>query len=541
MTNQLSVYLPDDYHLEQTFISNKAVQFTVMLSDVDIDKQAMEKSIEDELEASGSDDYYVQSTYAISEDIDNDAQELDSDLVLLIVFVGLTIIAILAYIHSKWIYVNDYFRIGSLFTAQVYIMDAVSDVFLAMSISDDILLILAITFIVLPVAITLYQLHHAINKWKRNDELSQWISDNVKILYILSVITGGAFAGISVCTSYAFSLTQTSFPLGKSQLLQFETKKMYSTVLLENIPQLGLQIYLLMQNSTSNEIVYISMAASIMSIIISVLSMISQRSVIRSRDYVSVEFDVKGAVIVSNINQCKNLKSKLQLQMSSLVGIEQELVEIVKPEQIKHGLRIMINFHINNTRAIDLSIETDIDKAQSTGEIANIMKESWNLSSSPTIENVKCSRHESKDRRDNTKVIKIKSVSMNSAKSDEQNEIQMNAEIAMSEFNTNDNVSELPPRISQPVNVTSGGNETMGGIMDEDSDSDDYHGQNVTSGSAFSNEAEIKYSMNSDGHQEMIDPNDGEIIYAINQTHPANNEVEAIDNDIINAVNDTTI
>ena len=55
------------------------------------------------------------------------------------------------------------------------------------------------------------------------------------------------------------------------------------------------------------------------------------------------------------------------------------------------------------------------------------------------IQNVKCSKHESKQRRDNTKAIKIKFL----------NNDQMNKEIIMSELNANyDNISEecpLPP------------------------------------------------------------------------------------------------
>ena len=154
------------------------------------------------------------------------------------------------------------------------------------------------------------------------------------------------------------------------------------------------------------------MVFSVLSIVISILTMISQRSIARSRDYVSVEFDVKGPTIVSNMGRCKNLKNKLQLQMSSLIGIEKELVEIVKPKQIKQGLRITVNFNINNTRAIDMNIEKDINKADSTGDIAKIMKESWNLSEEPRIENIEYSKYESKERRANMEVIAIMMIIM---------------------------------------------------------------------------------------------------------------------------------
>ena len=245
-------------------------------------------------------------------------------------------------------------------------------------------MIIAMIFIVLPILISLYQLHQAINKWKRNDELSQWISDNVQILYVTSVLTGSSFAGVALSTSNAFGLyqtslplNQTSLPLNKTQRLKFGIKRMYSIVLLENIPQIGLQMHLLTINRFSNHIVYISMAFSILSIIVSILAMLAQRSIVRARDYVSVEFDVKGEIIVSNMSKCKNQKNELQLQMSSLVGIEKKLIEVMRPKQIKQGLRFTINFFVSNTRAIDMNIENDINKAQTTGELADIMKKSW--------------------------------------------------------------------------------------------------------------------------------------------------------------------
>ena len=327
---------------------------------------------------------------------------------------------------------------------------------------------------------------------------------------------------------------------------------MYSTVLLENVPQFGLQIYLLIVDGGS-DIVCISMTFSVLSIIISILTMISQRSIVRTRDFVSVEFDVKGAMIVSNMEKCKNLRDKLQLQMSSLVGIEKELVEIIKPKQIKQGIKLIINFHINNTRAIDMNIAKDITEAYKSGQIANIIKDSWKLASAPNVENLKCSKHESKERRDNTEVIKVRSESMKSAKHTEGNMDHMNTEIAMSVLATNhEDNGELPPHI-EPVQSTAG-------ELVEDSDSDEYKTRKQTLGSNIGNEARIRYSMNSDGDKEVIggketagnvELNDNDIIDAVNHTAIYNNDAikaktmdyntASMDQDIVNVIKATNM
>ena len=127
-------------------------------------------------------------------------------------------IAMAAYIDAKYIRQNDYIKAGSILKASIHIMDTVSDIFLqslylhfiSRSWPSDLLQYQYLLH---------YQLYHATNKWKRSDELSRWISDNISILYIVSVLSGSSFAGIAICTSNAFGLYQTSMPLDKTQLL----------------------------------------------------------------------------------------------------------------------------------------------------------------------------------------------------------------------------------------------------------------------------------------------------------------------------------
>ena len=89
--------------------------------------------------------------------------------------------------------------------------------------------------------------------------------------------------------------------------------------------------WILFAYEEASEIAYISMAFSVLSIIISLLSMITQRNIISTRHYVSVEFNAKGSAIVSNINQCQYRKSELQTRIASLVGVDRDLIETLRP------------------------------------------------------------------------------------------------------------------------------------------------------------------------------------------------------------------
>ena len=80
---------------------------------------------------------------------------------------------------------------------------------------------------------TIYQLHAAIKQWKKYDPLCQWLSHNIKLLYFISIITGSSFSAVEICTSNLYNLNIFDMPLSKTQIIQYQTNSVYSTVLFE--------------------------------------------------------------------------------------------------------------------------------------------------------------------------------------------------------------------------------------------------------------------------------------------------------------------
>eukprot|EP01084_Bolivina_argentea_P320526 556154_1 len=457
VNDSINEYLPTSYDLNNT-VTVEVNTITLMVSvddeNIDVNINQMERKIEEDLNK----EYENESVFIVNVEEVNKSQYDTQNIVnhyeiIMLITLGLLMMVVMAaYIHSKCVSVNDFFRIGALMTSSLHIMDALSDIFFSANIESTLILIISIVFIIVPVLLTLYQLYHAINKWKRIDELSQWLSDNVQFLYIISAITGSSFAGVVVCTSNAFNLTQTDMPLNKTQFLQFQTKRIYSTVLVENIPQLALQILLLISYGGTSDIVYISMTFSILSIVISVLSMVSQRNIIRSRDYVCVAFDVTGPMIVNNMNKCRNRVSKLQIQLASLLGVQRGLVEITRPEAIKKGVRVRANIFVNNAKAIDMNIEKEMNQSNQSGELAEMVQISWELSKVPLIGTVKYSKYESKERRENKIIIKA------SSEGAKNTTVMMSRIISNSDMN---NIQSLPPQIPQVLSTTPGAVDTF--------------------------------------------------------------------------------
>ena len=157
---------------------------------------------------------------------------------------GMAFIALIGLIDAKAIRKNDYFRIGALLSFYMQTMDMISDCFFVASIHvqnkielDDaytIIFYLSILFIVVPAMTALFQLYfYARRKWLENDHTRAWLSKFSTLLLLLSVVTGSSFAATSLLNSYLFQLDLLDMGLTQKQLKGFNTKRVYSIVILE--------------------------------------------------------------------------------------------------------------------------------------------------------------------------------------------------------------------------------------------------------------------------------------------------------------------
>ena len=229
-----------------------------IMSDVDkkeIDEDSLQTSIQQNLQNPFGNKVQVEDVIVNYEEpttTDNlsefaEQQTLFQQLSMLIAGVALLLIGI-SWIDAKFIRQNDFYQIGPLFSALFHILDTWTDVFFALqcishpdfvlgSFSSTLFIIflLSLVFIIIPLAFTLYQLYSVSNKhWSKNDDLRGYLSGHLYSLYMVSIICGSSFAGIKLFRSRVFNLSVFDIPLTKQQSLHFETKKVYSTILLIN-------------------------------------------------------------------------------------------------------------------------------------------------------------------------------------------------------------------------------------------------------------------------------------------------------------------
>ena len=147
----------------------------------------------------------------------------------------------------------------------------------------------------------------------------------------------------------------------------------------------------------SNNMALISMTFSALSILISVMSMYAQRSIVRRTGFVSIEFQVQGGVDA----KCKNRTKEVKKGMASLLGVSARLVEVLRPIPHKEGMKLKLNVYISHSKAIDMNIQEENNKARESGELAEMMRRAWDIDPEAlaSIETVRVERHDSKVRR----------------------------------------------------------------------------------------------------------------------------------------------
>ena len=193
-------------------------------------------------------------------------------------------------------------------------------------------------------------------------------------------------------------------------VLTFLIKGYQGTI--QNVPQLVLQAIYLWQMERLDEIAISSMIFSLASIIITIISMVTQRRILNNAGHGIVTFDVTGSMIVANATKYRIQTKRIRNQIASLLGLKNEVIEITRPNKIPNGLKMNINIHLNHIHGRDINYEQLLIKCQQSGRLAEIFKTEWHLPMIPNVSSIDFKVQESKVKLKNTVPIKVKSKPM---------------------------------------------------------------------------------------------------------------------------------
>eukprot|EP01083_Nonionella_stella_P250876 866219_1 len=361
--------------------------------------------------------------------ISDDAEHLQSlfELSIILITSVFVLIGVVGYIDASCVRINDFYRIGTIMQALLHILDMVSDCFLSIDISlrakeNDafkIPLVISIVHIAIPSVFTLAQVYYySKTRWNTDNKVREWLLNYSTLLYLLSIGTGSSFTAVAIMNSNTLGLYVFDMGLSNKQMIAFKTQRVYSIVFLENIPQLILQLWYMMKvQETDNYIAIASAIFSGVSILVTVLSGYMETSLIHSQEYTVITMAVIGKSVVTKAEQCKRRVFRLRQEISSLIGLDYRLIEILKPRTIAKGLQIEIHLYVDNEESRKSEYDRLLKDALRDGELAQVVMDSWALSDVPVVSSLDCEYIESIKKRN--QMIQQSAISMVTTQKDD--------------------------------------------------------------------------------------------------------------------------
>jgi len=379
----------------------------------------------------------LSSTEAVSgpgdEFMDWDQIRINKELfvsVAVAISAAFTLTLCVALIDSKVLRSNDFFRPQALILAMFQELDLLSDAFFAFHLSSYFakhhlyrtLFVLSMICIVVPILVAMLQLIVQIQRsWWREDTLKIWLSQYAKSLYFFSVFTGSAFTAVELMSSNLFGLEMFSFDLTNRAKLRFKMKRVYSIVMLENVPQLCIQGVFLWNEGISDVIAVSSAIFSAVSIIVAVTSVVTEKQILDGSGYAAVALTVSGPEIVAKAYSFRMRVLRIRDQLASVLGLPSpQIIEMEKPKVVPGGLRLSFFVHLNHINSRDIDYRAILKESIESLRLNRIIGSCWGMQQTPTVSDFTFTAEESLDRKKNTVAIRVQSVASEEGMATEQ-------------------------------------------------------------------------------------------------------------------------
>ena len=241
-----------------------------------------------------------------------------------------------------------------------------------------------VLFIVLPLIGNLIQLHYEIKEWMRDTysahTIQPWIRSYLRLLYMMAILFGSAFAAVDICNSNIFHLQVFNMGLNKRQRAVFKNGRVLSTVLCENIPQLILQtIYLsLTAESSISVITILSMIFSTISILSSIFDFVSSSLLLECEAITVIELKIESTQLANmGVKEFRRLlvhhRKPIRRELAKITDVDWRLVEILIPIQTKTGAKLTLYIRNDSTNLnLGATIVKTMRKEIETGKLAQV-------------------------------------------------------------------------------------------------------------------------------------------------------------------------
>ena len=150
----------------------------------------------------------------------------------------------------------------------------------------------------------------------------------------------------------------------------------------QNIPQLSMNIWF-MTVFGFHEVAVASAVFSLISMMVTVLAIYTERDMQLNRQCVLVQFTVLGLTV--NDRKLQTQTRGIAMSLANLLRLHHKLVHIEQPR----GFRFKVSLYINNVQYKDVDYEALMEDARNNGSLAEIIRNQWKLKKVPAIADLK--------------------------------------------------------------------------------------------------------------------------------------------------------
>ena len=275
-------------------------------------------------------------------------------VIFLVIWIGFIIIVyILAILYEKNCFVRcrDILTDGtdtfSILIIGAQVWDFTSDIHLCIDISKEYsdtkkdvylyLVIFSIACMIIPYVCNLIIAANilSIKVVNNNEHASQYITKHGQRFIILTIITGGAYPSLLLLSSNVFALALTTTGLTGQDLMQLRPMKL-STIILQNLPQLLVQIGYCINIKSFNTPIILAFISSILSIALTIFGAVKTRYKSINGEYIHYELHFEYNSTNEAFNEAHNMRirkhrwqrKKLGNSIIKSLGLQYDSIEI---------------------------------------------------------------------------------------------------------------------------------------------------------------------------------------------------------------------
>ena len=243
--------------------------------------------------------------------------------------------------------------------------------------------IASLVFLLFPVLGSIASYLRTQSNWESDasigDRVRGWLRDWSTYLLFLTLLSGSSFAAINMVNCRLFGHPLFCMGLSHRHLKKFENQRLYSVIILENLPQLILQIsYTITTKSITSTTIW-AMIFGLLSIIWSIIDIIQSRRLFgNTTDFHTIfRIPCESDEILTKSKRLQLATHRFRDVFAGILRVHPYAIEVDLPSQTINGL--VVNISVSQSDKHPRKIYAALDNTNLSGHLSKAIEQAWKL------------------------------------------------------------------------------------------------------------------------------------------------------------------